>query len=117
LVTVASGAGRAGWRPVGEDSKQFVEFFADGKMTEGPNARGEFVEYALSGNELTIGSKDHKPPSGPFSGKTVVSFSDADHMDWTTESKYTDAMTKEEKVAKCTVRFERIKEDLTIPAK
>lgn len=118
------------WRPVGGDSNQFFEFFADGKMTQGPNGQGMLVEYSLSGNELTIGPNDQNTSNIRTSTKTVVSFPDADHMDWTTE--YTMAgeprprdsgrdsgtpSKAETHVVKQVVRFERIKEGLTVPAK
>ncbi len=74
------------------------------------------MEYSLDGGRLTIGPKD-KPPVGVQREKPLVSFPDADHMDWTTEHKYTDPNTKEEKVKKKTVRLERIKEGSAVPAK
>ena len=103
------------WRSTDARKTERIEFFADGKMTE-DNMRGILMEYSLDGGRLTIGPKD-KPPVGIRPEKPLVSFPDADHMDWTTERKYTDPTTKEEKVFKETVRFERIKEGLTVPAK
>jgi hypothetical protein len=97
------------WRSVGGDSSGFIEFFADGKMIEG-DSDGQLVGYRFSGNRLEIGDVF---PVGIEPPKIVVSFPDAEHMDWIIEHKGKGpAVTKDKAAAetrKRTVRFERVK--------
>ncbi len=75
--------------------------------------RKALMEYSLDGDRLTIGPKDTDPAKARQRGRPVVSFPDADHMDWTIEGKYGGVGN----AFKQTIRFERVKEGLTIPAK
>jgi hypothetical protein len=84
------------WHVCGNPDPGYVEFFSDGKVAAG----GQFGQYRMVGNELqeSVGLI-------PFEKSIVVSFPDAEHMDWEIVTQAGQNGTPQTTI----VRFERIR--------